>query len=235
MKKKISNKEIALNQINQIYAEASKIYDDIIIDKELSTYYINELYGKTLYLKEKLIETLEALQESSSQNEADMKKICIPAVWSVANIAITYLNPLIGIISLIAEARYIHKSLESEIKNAGKARNELNQIIQKIDSLKILLDNNDTFLRKRLDEQRTRKVSMLLSKPIQLGKVNYANDIIQNYISNGVLPQTISQDTKQTIINMLQKDLETKETDVIVLLNLAKEKVSSETMIRNLK
>lgn len=39
-----------------------------------------------------------------------------------------------------------------------------------------------------------------------------ANLIIQDYISYDRLPESIDEETKKTIINMLQQDLGTKET-----------------------
>lgn len=62
-----------------------------------------------------------------------------------------------------------------------------------------------------------------------------ANLIIQDYISYDRLPESIDEETKKTIINMLQQDLGTKERNLETLLMMAKDEVSKDTLTRELK
>ena len=62
-----------------------------------------------------------------------------------------------------------------------------------------------------------------------------ANLIIQDYISDERLPKNIDEETKRTIITMLQQDLGTKERNLETLLMMAKDEVSKDTLTRELK
>ena len=62
-----------------------------------------------------------------------------------------------------------------------------------------------------------------------------ANLIIQDYINYDRLPESIDEETKKTIISMLQQDLGTKERNLETLLMMAKDEVSKDTLTRELK
>ena len=58
---------------------------------------------------------------------------------------------------------------------------------------------------------------------------------IQDYIDNDILPNNLPEEIKSTIIKLLQNDLNTTESDMSVLLESAKQKVSLETLVHKME
>jgi len=61
--------------------------------------------------------------------------------------------------------------------------------------------------------------------------IELASDIIINYINNKEI-KVETEEVKTFIIKMLQQDLKSDSTDLIELLNLAREKNNEETLIK---
>ena len=62
-----------------------------------------------------------------------------------------------------------------------------------------------------------------------------ANYRIQEYVSTGIVPKNLDEETRKTIIDLLQRDLNTNETNLEILLKETKDKASEDTIIKKLK
>ena len=106
---------------------------------------------------------------------------------------------------------------------------------QKVTNILTNIDNNETFLNKKYKELSKSRIDESQKKPDRVSRIMEANLIIQDYISDERLPKNIDEETKRTIITMLQQDLGTKERNLETLLMMAKDEVSKDTLTRELK
>lgn len=106
---------------------------------------------------------------------------------------------------------------------------------QKVTNILTNIENNETFLNKRYKELTKDRVDELKENPTKVNRIMDANLIIQDYINYDRLPESIDEETKKTIISMLQQDLGTKERNLETLLMMAKDEVSKDTLTRELK
>ena len=80
-----------------------------------------------------------------------------------------------------------------------------------------------------------RRERELTKSPKNRSLVAIANIAIQDYIDNDILPNNLPEEIKPTIIKLLQNDLNTTESDMSVLLESAKQKVSLETLVHKME
>ena len=145
--------------------------------------------------------------------------------------------PTMGLIlipsSVALVAAYLKK--RKKVMNTDTMLKETVNRFQKVTNILTNIENNETFLNKRYKELTKDRVDEIKENPTKVNRIMDANLIIQDYINYDRLPESIDEETKKTIISMLQQDLGTKERNLETLLMMAKDEVSKDTLTRELK
>ena len=136
---------------------------------------------------------------------------------------------------LISIAIRSYKNQKEESERFLKLKEEMEDTVAKANSILITLSNDETFTLKRIKELGKRREKELTKSPKDRSLVAIANMAIQDYIDNDILPNNLPEEIKSTIIKLLQNDLNTTESDMSVLLESAKQKVSLETLVHKME
>ena len=231
--------EIGISTIKQVEKEANSIFDDVIEEKNLSEYYLKETMFKTLYLKEQLTSGLETIQNGLIEETKRKKKggLFIP-IFAILNLFITSISPIIGLInSIIIVINVINNFKENrqEAIRILSLQQKLYDIVEKANQTQITLSNNETFTLKRLKELGYKKEKEATTSPKNISLIDVANRTIQLYIDSDILPTNMPPEIEGTVRKLLQNDLNTKETNIKVLLDSAKEKASLDALVHRME
>lgn len=231
--------EIGVSTIMQVEKEANSIFNDVIEEKNLSEYYLKETMFKIMYLKEQLVGGLSKVQDGLiDECKKNSKKNPLIPFLAVANMFVANIAPFLGLINsivLISIAIKSYKKQKEESERFLKLKEEMEETVAKANAILITLSNNETFALKRLKELGKRREKELTKSPKDRSLVAVANMAIQDYIDSDVLPNNLSEEIKSTIIRLLQNDLNTTESDMSVLLESAKQKVSLEALVHRME
>lgn len=231
--------EIGVSTIMQVEKEANSIFNDVIEEKNLSEYYLKETMFKIIYLKEQLVGGLSKAQDGLiDECKKNSKKNPLIPFLAVANIFVANIAPFLGLINsivLISITIRSYKNQKEESKRFLKLKEEMEDTVAKANAILITLSNNETFALKRLKELGKRREKELTKFPKDRSLVAVANMAIQDYIDSDVLPNNLPEEIKSTIIRLLQNDLNTTESDMSVLLESAKQKVSLEALVHRME
>lgn len=231
--------EIGVSTIMQVEKEANSIFNDVIEEKNLSEYYLKETMFKIMYLKEQLVGGLSKVQDGLiDECKKNSKKNPLIPFLAVANMFVANIVPFLGLINsivLISIAIRSYKNQKEESKRFLKLKEEMEETVAKANAILITLSNNETFALKRLKELGKRREKELTKSPKDRSLVAVANMAIQDYIDSDVLPNNLPEEIKSTIIRLLQNDLNTTESDMSVLLESAKQKVSLEALVHRME
>ena len=231
--------EIGISTIMQVEKEANSIFNDVIEEKNLSEYYLKETMFKIMYLKEQLVGGLSKVQDGLiDECKKNSKKSPLIPFLAIANIFIANIAPFLGLINsivLISIAIRSYKKQKEESEKFLKLKEEMEDTVAKANAILITLSNNETFALKRLKEIGKRREKELTKSPKDRSLVAVANMAIQDYIDSDVLPNNLPEEIKSTIIKLLQNDLNTTESDMSVLLESAKQKVSLEALVHRME
>lgn len=171
-------------------------------------------------LKESLLEK-EELEKIKISEQCRIKRI-EDDILALITLSLTVFSPIIGIPSLILTIKYCSDKAFTLEQKKNKLFLENKELMNRINSLETTLeDNKATILQKEQSEY-------------QENPITKANSIIEFYLSNNTLPSNIHPSIKETIVKLLQSDLDTDEEDLIELLNKTKQKIDSETIIKTL-
>lgn len=231
--------EIGVSTIMQVEKEANSIFNDVIEEKNLSEYYLKETMFKIMYLKEQLVGGLSKVQDGLiDECKKNSKKNPLIPFLAVANMFVANIAPFLGLINsivLISIAIKSYKKQKEESERFLKLKEEMEETVAKANAILITLSNNETFALKRIKELGKRRENELTKSPKDRSLVAVANMAIQDYIDSDVFPNNLSEEIKSTIIRLLQNDLNTTESDMSVLLESAKQKVSLEALVHRME
>lgn len=231
--------EIGVSTIMQVEKEANSIFNDVIEEKNLSEYYLKETMFKIMYLKEQLVGGLSKVQDGLiDECKKNSKKNPLIPFLAVANMFVANIAPFLGLINsivLISIAIKSYKKQKEESERFLKLKEEMEETVAKSNAILITLSNNETFALKRIKELGKRRENELTKSPKDRSLVAVANMAIQDYIDSDVFPNNLSEEIKSTIIRLLQNDLNTTESDMSVLLESAKQKVSLEALVHRME
>lgn len=233
-----TTKELGIRLLDDAERKAFEIYKKAIDTKEYSEYYLLELMKQNESLKGDIAEAYEIINEGTAEELDKVRREKYRVVTlATVGVVITMFVPTTGIIlipsSVALLATYLKKI--KKVMNTDTMLKETTDRFRKVTNILTNIENNETFLNKKYKELTKSRVDELKENPTKVNRIMDANLIIQDYISYDRLPETIDEETKRTIINMLQQDLGTKERDLEILLMMAKEEVSKNTLTKELK
>lgn len=236
--KRASVKEQGISLLEEVEIKAFEIYKKALASKEFSEYYLLELMKQNDLLKTDVNTALNMIKKGLKEEKASSKKdryklvtvgtICVLISMSVPITTLILLPTYVALVSKYLKNR-------NEIIRNKIIENEQTYISKKEKDIMTNIDNNETFLRKKYKELSKSRISKIEENPERIYKVMNANIIIQDYINYGKEPDNIDEETKKVVISMLRQDLDTKETDLKTLLEMAKAEVKQEEIIRTLK
>lgn len=236
--KPIYTRKIGINFLKHTKDEAFKIFQAITNEKKLPDYYIIELRQKNELLKEEVLSSLEIMKKSL---EKDLKKNAIKNVLMASfagiNIFLLFTVPVIGLITSLIYGTYAYKDLNRLRKEQKEhpIEEESKEVFKLVNDIMTNIENNDRILECKLKESVYNTLTIHKENPSKAHTIINANTIIQEYISTGLMPKSLDEETRKTIIDLLQRDLNTNETNLEILLKETKDKVSEDTIIKKLK
>lgn len=233
-----TTKELGIILLDDVERKAFEIYKKALDSKEYSEYYLLELMKQNESLKGDIAEAYEIINDGIAEELDKVRKEKYRVVTlATVGVVTTMFVPTTGIIlipsSIALVGLYLKK--RKKVMNTDTMLKETVNRFQKVTNILTNIENNETFLNKRYKELTKDRVDELKENPTKVNRIMDANLIIQDYISYDRLPESIDEETKRTIISMLQQDLGTKEKDLETLLMMAKDEVSKDTLTRELK
>lgn len=233
-----TTKELGIRLLDDVERKAFEIYKKALDSKEYSEYYLLELMKQNESLKGDIAEAYEIINEGTAEEFAEIRREKYKVVTlATVGVVTTMFVPTMGVIlipsSVALVAAYLKK--RKKVMNTDTMLKETINRFQKVTNILTNIDNNETFLNKKYKELSKSRIDESHKKPDRVSRIMEANLIIQDYISDERLPKNIDEETKRTIITMLQQDLGTKERNLETLLMMAKDEVSKDTLTRELK
>lgn len=233
-----TTKELGIRLLDDVERKAFEIYKKALDSKEYSEYYLLELMKQNESLKEDIASAYAIINKGSEEEFAKIRKEKYKVVTlATAGVVTTMFVPVMGVIlipsSVALLAVYLKK--RKKVMSTDALLKETTNRFQKVTNILTNIDNNETFLNKKYKELSKSRIDESQKNPDRVSRIMEANLIIQDYISDERLPKNIDEETKRTIITMLQQDLGTKERNLEILLMMAKDEVSKDTLTRELK
>ncbi len=233
-----TTKELGIRLLDDVERKAFEIYKKALDSKEYSEYYILELMKQNESLKEDIASAYAIINKGSEEEFAEIRREKYKVVTlATVGVVTTMFVPTMGVIlipsSVALVAAYLKK--RKKVMNTDTMLKETVNRFQKVTNILTNIENNEIFLNKRYKELTKDRVDELKENPTKVNRIMDANLIIQDYINYDRLPESIDEETKKTIISMLQQDLGTKERNLETLLMMAKDEVSKDTLTRELK
>lgn len=233
-----TTKELGIRLLDDVERKAFEIYKKALDSKEYSEYYLLELMKQNESLKGDIAEAYEIINEGTAEEFAEIRREKYKVVTlATVGVVTTMFVPAMGVIlipsSVALVAAYLKK--RKKVMSTDTMLKETVNRFQKVTNILTNIDNNETFLNKKYKELSKSRIDESQKNLDRVSRIMEANLIIQDYISDGRLPKNIDEETKRTIITMLQQDLGTKERNLETLLMMAKDEVSKDTLTRELK
>ena len=159
-------------------------------------------------------ETVSDVRQQLEETEKSLKK---RTFFLVLLVIIPYIGILVALLLIINN--YLHlKSVTMAKEMLNELEKELTSTSQKIEES---INSKYSLLNKKIASFIGRSI---VEKEEDNYEFYFANEIINNYIAGFDLEiDTIDQNTKTLICNMLQKELNTDITDINILLQMVKE------------
>ncbi len=233
-----TTKELGIRLLDDVERKAFEIYKKALDTKEYSEYYLLELMKQNESLKGDIAEAYEIINDGIAEELDKVRKEKYRVVTlATVGVVTTMFVPTMGVILIPSSVALVGLYLKKrkKVMDTDTMLKETVNRFQKVTNILTNIENNETFLNKRYKELTKDRVDELKENPTKVNRIMDANLIIQDYISYDRLPESIDEETKRTIINMLQQDLGTKEKDLETLLMMAKDEVSKDTLTRELK
>lgn len=235
----MTKKQESYKMLKEIEDEAFEIYKDVLEEKDYQEYYLLELVQKNEYLNSRICKVLEMFNQGLKEEQEKSKKKKVKMIlFGLFSILTSILAPVE--ISLIVSTAYIiiaGKDIKKVLEQRKKAtiEKEALELFQKIASLSTNIENNRTFITKKIKEASKSRVETSKKEPEKVNKVIAASSMIQDYLNYDKLPESIDTDIKNTAVNMLRQDLNSNSEDLDTLLKEVKDKVSLDTLVRKLE
>lgn len=237
--KTMSKRQEAYKMLKEIEDEVFEIYKEVLEEKDYQEYYLLELVQKNEYLNSRLCKVLETFNQGLKEEQDKRKKKRIKMIlYGVFSILTSILAPagisiVVSTAYIIIAGRDIKKVLEQR-KNESIEKEAL-ELFQRIGSISTNIENNRTFITKKIKEASKSRVETSKKEPEKVNKVIAANSMIQDYLNYDRLPECVDEDIKNTAVNMLRQDLNSNNADLETLLREAKEKVSLDTLVKKME
>lgn len=235
--KPIYTRKIGTSFLNKANDEAIKINEKIKSEEELPEYYITSLFRRNEDLRVEAYAALDIIEKSLKK---DLKKSYIECgamvTLGLANVALLFTVLPVGIITSIVYAGGLYKRLKKLSKEDNESlKKELEETLKKADNVIETISDNEQCIVKKITKMRCERLQKEEEVETKVNAYMEANYRIQEYVSTGIVPKNLDEETKNTIINMLQNDLNTTETDLEKLLKATKEQISKDTITRKLE
>lgn len=233
-----TTKELGIRLLDDVERKAFEIYKKALDSKEYSEYYLLELMKQNESLKEDIASALAIINKGLEEeiNKSKKERFKMATLGTIC----VFTSMFIPMVSLIVIPTYGYllvkylKKVKEKTGNDALLKESLD-VFQKVTGIMTNIENNETFLNKKYKELTKGRIDELKGNSTKINRIMDANIIIQDYINYDRLPESIDEETKKTIINMLQQDLDTKETNLETLLTMAKTNVSKDTLSKELK
>lgn len=235
--KPIYTRKIGTSFLNKANDEAIKINEKIKSEEELPEYYITSLFRRNEDLRVEAYAALDIIEKSLKK---DLKKSYIECgamvTLGLANVALLFTVLPVGIITSIVYAGGLYKRLKKLSKEDNETlKKELEETLKKADNVIETISDNEQCIVKKITKMRCERLQKEEEVETKVNAYMEANYRIQEYVRTGIVPKNLDEETKNTIINMLQNDLNTTETDLEKLLKATKEQISKDTITRKLE
>ena len=219
------DKELLIKKVEDINKEVTKIFDIVCDEKEISMYKIQLLNSKLNLLSNSLDETmLTLLNGTSFELKWFMLRQTITIILSIIALIIMFFSLPIGlIIAGISGVSWFKLSREANIK--AKEIIKVDEVVNIANEMVPIFDNCYTFLNGRTNYNLENKPEELEDE--ELRKINLANHHIELVMANNT-KDLIPEEIQETMIKLLQDDLQTDERDLEKLLEIAVKKIISE-------
>lgn len=233
-----TTKELGIRLLDDVERKTFEIYKKALDSKEYSEYYLLELMKQNESLKGDIASAYAIINKGSEEEFAKIRREKYKVVTlATVGVVTTMFVPTMGVILIPSSVALVVAYLKKrkKVMNTDTMLKETVNRFQKVTNILTNIDNNETFLNKKYKELSKSRIDESQKKPDRVSRIMEANLIIQDYISDERLPKNIDEETKRTIITMLQQDLGTKERNLETLLMMAKDEVSKDTLTRELK
>lgn len=233
-----TTRELGIRLLDISERKAFEIYKKALDSKEFSEYYLLALMRQNESLKEDIASALAIINKGLEEeiNKARKERFKMATLGTACVFASIFI-PMVSLIVVPAYGFLLVKYLKKVKEKTGNDAllKESLDVFQKVAGIMTNIENNETFLNKKYKELTKNRIDELKENSTKVNRIMDANIIIQDYINYERLPESIDEETKKTIINMLQQDLDTKETNLEALLMMAKINVSKDTLSKELK
>jgi len=217
--------------LDNTYNKFSHLFDELM-SMEKVTYNKKSILRKEMievckdlyiYLSSDLEKVITKINNKNNRRKSLGIATLLNILLKILGLSFLFINPLITIL-----VNLFSLSIDMYLFNPKRLKEiEINydKLIEKIQKVNIIMYNCSTRLSLDFD-LTTSEYSNEDFLDIEL-----ASDIIINYINNKEI-KVETEEVKTFIIKMLQQDLKSDSTDLIELLNLAREKNNEETLIK---
>lgn len=216
-----------VDEVNNIFNEASRIFMNVTDMKDYSEKDLNELFMNNLSLITRLRTSLDLFEIEFDEvllmkRKRNFNRMIKTIILNIINLILCItVSPLVSIFgSVLVIGNVINYSKESK-KDEEDMKNILNSSRALVNRSKLIcnnLDNNELFIKKRLKDVRNNNT---IIEKVDVVKV--ANNIIQEYFETNSLPDNIDVEVLCMMKSIL-REKDSKEDDLIKLLDEAKRK-----------
>ena len=219
---KKENLDTIIDNLENVKTNINSIFDEVVNNNDFSQYRLDLLTRKICLLQgmqvnaENEYASYAKSLKSLNENKVSVYMLLF-LLWAISNILFLPAISL-GIIGLELYVLYYTHTLN---KNLVSLHTAIKMLIQEINNTSISCNN---FICKRVVEH----TKALLDEKNCTVEI-LANELISHYIDNGIICKTSNQ-VIDYAIKILQYELQTNETDIKVLLEDAKEKISEEAL-----
>lgn len=235
--KPIYTRKIGTLFLNKANDEVIEINEKIKSEEKLPEYYITSLFRRNEDLRVEAYAALDIIEKSLKK---DLKKSYIECgamvTLGLANVVLLFIIPMVGIITSIVYAGGLYKRLKKLSKEDNESlKKELEETLKKADNVIETISDNEQCIVKKIKKMRSERLLVEEKTEAKVNAYMEANYRIQEYVSTGIVPKNLDEETRKTIIDLLQRDLNTNETNLEILLKETKDKASEDTIIKKLK
>lgn len=234
---KTYTREEGFRILNNASKEAFKIFNIMLDNDKLPNYYLVQLAQRNETLKNEVLKALYVFKTSLEREIISDRLERILIIFStLLNIGLLLTVPLVGLATSLVYGYNIIKLINSKRKKIQEhPEKELDSVIDKENDIMNNIKNNEMMILRKTIKNLKENTLDAVGNPQKALLVMEANSIIQDYLETGIIPKNIDDAHKKAIINILQKDLNTDETDLETILKEAKIKVSEDTLIKKLE
>lgn len=217
-----------VDEVNNIFNEASRIFMNVTDMKDYSEKDLNELFMNNLSLITRLRTSLDLFEIEFDEvllmkRKRNFNRMIKTIILNIINLILCItVSPLVSIFgSVLVIGNVINYKKESN-KDEEDMKNILNSSRALVNRSKLIcnnLDNNELFIKKRLKDVRNNNHTLIEKDDV----VKVANDLIQEYFETNTLPDNIDIEVLCMMKSML-REKDSKEDDLIKLLDEVKRK-----------